>query len=282
MSVRSLSSILALAALIGYGGVVAYAAEDGFEPLFDGKSFEGLTGMGGNPLPSEDWVIEDGTIRTQGAHAAPAGEGRRRGRGRARRFGGDLRTAAEYSDFDLRFEWKISEGGNSGIKYNVQEEWINDRFRPNMSKRQKAGLKGRAIGFEYQISDDSLWDRSHDDWAKSASGALYLIKWADAKPLKPVGEWNTSRIVVKGNHGEHWLNGEKLFEFEMGSEEMLAQVEKTKFRKMPGYGLKGPGPIVLTHHGSPAWYRNLRIRAEEQPVAEQGRGQAGHRGRGPR
>lgn len=67
---------------------------------------------------------------------------------------------------------------------------------------------------------------------------------------------------MKGSHGEHWLNGENLFEFEMGSEEMLDQLEKTKFRKMPGYGLKGPGPIVLTHHGSPVWYRNLRIRAE--------------------
>ena len=263
MSAKNLFPILLLAV-----AVAAYGAEDGFEPLFDGKSFDGWTGMRGNPLPSENWVIEDGTIRTQGAQGGRGGQVGRGGPGRRPRFGGDLRTVGEYSDFDLRFEWKISERGNSGITYNVQEEWISDRFRPGISKQQKAGMTRRAIGFEYQISDDSLWDRSHDDWAKSASGALYLIKWADAKPLKPVGQWNTSRIVVKGNHGEHWLNGEKLLEFEMGSQEMLDQVEKTKFRKMPGYGLKGPGPIVLTHHGSPVWYRNLRIRAQEPPAGE--------------
>ena len=91
---------------------------------------------------------------------------------------------------------------------------------------------------------------------------MYLIHWVDEKPLKPVGEWNTSRIVVRGNHGEHWLNGEKLIEFEMGSKDMLDRVQKTKFRQMPGYGLKGPGPIVLQHHGSPVWFRNLRIQAE--------------------
>ena len=77
-----------------------------------------------------------------------------------------------------------------------------------------------------------------------------------------MGEWNESRIVVRGNHGEHWLNGKKLFEFEMGSRELLDKVQKTKFKRSPGYGIKGPGPIVLTHHGTPVWYRNLRIRAE--------------------
>ena len=91
---------------------------------------------------------------------------------------------------------------------------------------------------------------------------MYLIHWVDEKLLKPVGEWNTSRIVVRGNHGEHWLNGEKLFEFEMGSKDMLDRVQKTKFRQMPGYGLKGPGPMVLQHHGSPVWFRNLPIQAE--------------------
>jgi hypothetical protein len=130
-----------------------------------------------------------------------------------------------------------------------------------MPEEKKERARRGAVGFEYQISDDSRWDRSHDDWAKSATGALYLVKWADEKPIKPVGEWNTSRILVRGNHGEHWLNGEKLFEFEMGSRELLDQVRTTKFRQAPGYGIKGSGPIVLTHHGSPVWYRNLRISA---------------------
>lgn len=240
MSPKSALPILLLAAAFA-----APAAEDGFTPLFDGKTFDGWTGMRGAPLPTQSWTVENGMIRTL-----------------ADRTGGDLRTVAEYNDFDLRFEWKISDRGNSGVKYNVQEEWISFSFRPDMSKEKREQAHRQAIGFEYQISDDSRWDRSHDDWAKSATAALYLLEWADEKPLEPVGEWNASRIVVHGNHGEHWLNGQKLFEFEMGSRELLERVQKTKFRQAPGYGRKGTGPIVLTHHGSPVWYRNLRIRTE--------------------
>ena len=224
---------------------IAAHAEDDFKPLFDGKSFNGWTGMRGNPLPTQSWTIEDGMIRTQGD-----------------RSGGDLRTIDEYSDFDLRFEWRISEKGNSGVKYNVHEEWVHNLFRPDMTEEQKANLQRRAIGFEYQILDDDRLDHSRPDWQKSATGALYLIEWTSEKPLKPVGEWNTSRIVVSGNHGEHWLNGKKLFEFEMGSQEVLDRVKQTKFIQMPGFGRRGSGPIVLTHHGSPVWFRNLRIRAE--------------------
>ena len=240
MSAKPCLPILLLAATLA-----CHAAEDGFVPLFDGKTLSGWTGMRGRPLPSQSWAVENGMIRT-----------------REDGSGGDLRTVAEYTDFDLRWEWKISEKGNSGIKYNVQEEWISFAFRPGAPEaRRERWLRG-AIGFEYQISDDARWDRAKDDWAKSATGSLYLLKWVDEKPLKPVGEWNASRIVVRGNHGEHWLNGKKLFEFEMGSRELLEQVKKTKFRQAPGYGIKGSGPIVLTHHGSPVWYRNLRIRAE--------------------
>ena len=239
MQPKTTLPILLLAAL------ACHAAEDGFVPLFDGKTLDGWTGMRGNPLPTQSWAVQDGMITTQEDGS-----------------GGDLRTVAEYADFDLRWEWKIAEKGNSGIKYNVQEEWISFAFRPGAPKERLERWLRQAIGFEYQISDDTRWDRSRPDWAKSATGALYLLEWAEDKPLKPVGEWNTSRIVVRGNHGEHWLNGQKLFEFEMGSRALLDKVAKTKFRQAPGYGVKGKGPIVLTHHGSPVWYRNLRIRAE--------------------
>lgn len=239
MSAKSAAPILLLAI------AVAVYGDDGFTALFDGKTLDGWTGMRGNPLPSQSWTVEDGMIRTQ-----------------KDRTGGDLRTVAEYTDFDLRFEWKIAEKGNSGVKYNVQEEWISSAFRPGLSEEQKLRARRGAIGFEYQIADDAIFKRSTEDWGKSATGALYLLEWADEKPLKPVGEWNESRIVVQGNHGEHWLNGEKLFEFEMGSAELLEKVKKTKFRQAPGYGIKGSGPIVLTHHGTPVWYRSLRIKAD--------------------
>ena len=241
MSAKKLLPTLLLTA-----AVCACAGEEGgFRPLFDGKSFDGWTGMRGRPLPTQSWAVEEGMIRT-----------------REDGSGGDLRTQEEYSDFDLRFEWKISEKGNAGVKYNVQEEWTNAGFRPDHSPAKRERSARSAVGYEYQISDDTRWDRSHDDWAKSATGAYYLVKWVDEKPLKQVGEWNSSRIVVRGNQVEHWLNGEKLFEFELGSKDILERVAKTKFRQMPGYGLKGPGPIVLQHHGSPAWFRNIRIKTE--------------------
>ena len=203
--------------------------------------------MRANPLASQNWVIEGGMIRTQAGRD---------------RFRTDLRTVPEHSDFELRFEWKIFERGNAGVKYNVHgrvdkrqipaghvpatksghEAW-SCRFRVSALRRLALGPLARRLG--------QIRDQCSD-----------LIKWADEKPLKPGGELNASRFVVSGNHGEHWLNGEKLFEFEMGSQEMLASVDKTKFRTMAGYGLKGAGPIVLTHHGTPVWFRNLSIRAE--------------------
>lgn len=225
--------------------VAACAGDDGFRPLFDGQSFSGWTGMRGRDLPTQSWTIESGMIRTLEDGS-----------------GGDLRTEEVFNDFELRFEWKIAEKGNSGVKYNVQEEWTNAGFRPDHSPRRRERAARSAVGFEYQLSDDARWDRSHDDWAKSATGSVYLIKWVEEKPLKPVGEWNTSRIVVRGNHAEHWLNGKMLFDYEMGSKDILERVVKTKFRQMPGYGVKGPGPIVLQHHGSPAWFRNIEIKTE--------------------
>lgn len=218
-----------------------------WRPLFDGESFAGWTGMRGNPLPTKSWAVEDGMLRTLKDGSD-----------------GDLRTVEVFNDFELEWEWKIAPKGNSGVKYVVQEDWTNAGFRPDATPERKARLRRSAVGFEYQLSDDERWDRSKTDWRKSATGALYLLHWAEDKPLKPVGEWNTSRIVVVGNHGEHWLNGEKLFEFEMGSKDLLGRVANTKFRAMPGYGRKGPGPIVLQHHGSPAWFRNIRVRTFER------------------
>ena len=216
---------------------------DGWRLLFDGKSFSGWTGLRDHPLPTKSWAVEDGMLRTLEDGSD-----------------GDLRTVEVFGDFELEWEWKISEKGNSGVKYVVQDEWVSASFRPDMPPARRERLSRSAVGFEYQLSDDARWDRSRKDWAKSATGALYLLHWVEDKPLKPVGEWNVSRIVVRGNHGEHWLNGKKLFDFELGSKDLLSRVAKTKFSKMSGYGRKGPGPIVLQHHGSPAWFRNIKIR----------------------
>jgi hypothetical protein len=169
--------------------------------------------------------------------------------------GGDLMTVDSFADFELSFEWKVTAGANSGVKYNVSEE---------MSLAQGgAGTQGgpthSALGFEYQILDD---DRHEDGKLPNhRSGALYdLIAPNDKKQLRPVGEWNRSRIVVRGNHGEHWLNGQKVVEFELGTARMDSLLAASKYKTIPGFGQKRTGHIVLQDHGDEVYFRNLKVR----------------------
>jgi hypothetical protein len=214
----------------------------GWKLLFDGETTAGWRGMKGTPFPSQTWKIEDGTIGTQEDES-----------------GGDLISEQKFSNFELLVEWKISPGGNSGIKYLVQEEWLSPHFQPDLPENQKRNQWLAAVGPEYQVYDDETM-RRRPGWELSSTGAFYLLQSPKNKRINPPGEWNLARIVVRGNHVEHWLNGGKLLEYELGSPELLALVEKTKFRKVPGFGIKGPGHVVLQHHGSPAWFRNIKIR----------------------
>jgi hypothetical protein len=214
----------------------------GWKLLFDGQTTKGWRGMKGTPFPSQTWMIEGGAIRTQEDES-----------------GGDLISEEKFDNFELLVEWKISPGGNSGIKYLVQEEWLSPHFQPDLPERQKRNQWLSAVGPEFQVYDDERMGR-RPGWEKSSTGAFYLLHSPENKKVNPPGEWNLARIVVRGNHVEHWLNGVKLLEYEMGSPELLALVEQTKFRKVPGFGIKGPGYIVLQHHGSLAWFRNIKIR----------------------
>lgn len=231
-----------LVALLAASALCAGEPGD-WRSLFDGETTQGWVGMRARPFPAQSWAVEDGALRT-----LPDGSG------------GDIRTERQYADFELEFEFKIAPEGNSGLKYNVQEAWASAAFRPDLPPERKERLQRSAVGYEYQISDDERWDRSKPGWEKSAVGALYLLYAAEEKTVHPPGEWNRARIVVDDGRVEHWLNGEKLFEAKLGSEETLARVKRTKFRQMPGYGYPGTGYIALQHHGHPAWFRNLRIR----------------------
>ena len=147
-------------------------------------------------------------------------------------------TVDTFEDFELSWEWKLNPKGNSGIKYFIIKE-------------RKA-----TVAHEYQLIDDSF---VKDPYSSTAS--FYLIKAPHKdKPMKPMGSWNHSRILVKGNHVEHWLNGMKVLEYECGSPEVMNQVPKTKFRKWPNFGKKVRGHILLTDHSDPSWYRNIKIR----------------------
>ncbi|MBI1356473.1 MAG: DUF1080 domain-containing protein [Acidobacteria bacterium] len=211
--------------------------------LFDGSDTSAWMGMDRTPFPSRTWVVEDGTLRTTEDGS-----------------GGDLRTIDEFQNFELAFDWKIAEGGNSGVKYIVQPEWVSASFRPDLSAERKQRIRLQAVGLEYQMMDDAILDHSKPDWELSATGAVYLLAAPPHKNAHPPGEWNSARIVVRGDTAEHWLNGEKILTVQLGSKELLAQVEKTKFRKMSGYGRPGSGPIVLQHHGKPAWFRAIKVR----------------------
>src|SRR5690606_17532432 len=161
----------------------------GWRLLFDGESLTGWRGIGIDSVPSAHWVIEDGAIKK-----IPSGDVPVQADGQPT-AGGDLMTTETFGDFELAFDWRVSEGGNSGIKYNVSEE-LSIANPP----------RSAALGFEYQILDD---DRHPDanagvDGNRKAAGLYDLIPAGDAKPINPPGEWNHGRIVFQGNHGEHW------------------------------------------------------------------------------
>jgi hypothetical protein len=193
------------------------------ESLFDGKSLGGWRGYRNAPVTG--WEVVDGTM-----HAI----------GKSR--GVDLVTEKKYSDFELTWEWKLSLAGNNGVKYFVTED------RPS------------APGHEYQMIDDA----NHSDGKRGPkwqTGSFYdVLPPAADKPMKPVGEWNTSKIVVRGNHVEHWLNGKQILVYELGSPEVVEGLAKSKFAKAAGFGDKIAGHIMLTYHSDDCWFRNIRIR----------------------
>ena len=207
----------------------------GWKLLFDGKTFSGWRGFRKDTV-SAGWVIEDGCIKMDKDKRA------------ALQTGGDIITLDEYENFELSLEWKISPGGNSGVKYLVVEE---------------AHDTGGAVSFEMQIIDDD----KHPDASKGIDGnrkasALYdIMPMNEKKKLKPVGEFNQIRILVKGNHIEHWLNGEKVLGYERGSEALKALIAKSKFHDKPMFGTFAKGHILLQEHKDTVWFRNIKIRA---------------------
>ena len=213
----------------------------GWRLLFDGKTFDGWRGLGRDAIPEGHWVIENGTMKK-----IPTDEVPRQADGQPQR-GGDLMTVESFEDFELSFDWRISPGGNSGVKYNVSEELSTSR-----------GSKYSALGFEYQVHDDDKHPDSKDPTQRA--GALYDLISPQNKQLRPVGEFNQSEIVFNGNHGEHWLNGVKVVEYDLGTALMDSLLAASKYRDISGFGDKKRGHIVLQDHGDTVWYRNIRIR----------------------
>lgn len=190
-----------------------HADEGAWTALFDGSRDDGDL--------KDNWTLEEGVLGLN-------------------KQGGGLLTRKTYQDFELRFDWKISPGGNSGIKYRYA--------------KYNAGTNGP----EYQMMDDKSKSEGKESWSGTAS--LYLLSpRAASGALKKAGEWNTGRIVAKGTRIEHWLNGTKVVDVDLAGPAFLDQVKKTKFKGYEGYGTLD-GQILFTDHNSPVWFRNIRIR----------------------
>ncbi len=204
--------------------VAAMAPEAEFTPLFDGTSLDAWRGYKREDVPG-GWSIEDGTLAFD-----PDGEG------------GDLVTRDQFGSFELRLDWKVSEGGNSGIFFHVQErlDW------PWMT------------GPEMQILDN---ERHADGQSPlTSAGSNYALHGPVSDVTQPVGEWNEVRLIVDGIQVEHWLNGERVVWYTLWTPEWIEAVQASKFAEMPDYGLARTGHISLQDHGDRVWFRNIRIR----------------------
>ena len=200
----------------------------------DGSSFEGWKGYKSDAIPNS-WVIEDGAF-----HFKPTMDAS----GKITSERGDIMTVAQYDDFELSLEWKIGECGNSGIFFNVVEA---DEYPQTYSTAP-----------EMQVLDNTC----HPD-AKNGpdrfAGANYALHPPSEDSSKPAGEWTLAVLKVEGNMVEHWLNGKKIVEYEMYSDDWKAKVADSKFANFPGYAIGDKGHIALQDHQDPVWFRNIKI-----------------------
>jgi hypothetical protein len=205
---------------------------DGWQLLFDGTSLEHWRGFKSDSVPP-GWTIEDDMIQFSSEHG---GEGY-----------GDLMTKEQFANFELKLEWKISPNGNSGILYRVTENYEQEFH----------------TGPEVQLIDNAYAGIKPDQ----SAGANYGLHAPARDVTKPVGEWNSLRLIVNGAHVEHWMNGEKLVEYELWTDEWKKMVADTKFAEWADYGLNKSGHIVLQDHGAGVWFRNIKIKVLDQETA---------------
>jgi hypothetical protein len=198
--------------------------------LFDGKTLAGWHAYN-KPGEVKNWKVEDGAMVCQGA-AKDA-------------HGGDIVTDKEYANFELSWEWKVDKGSNSGVMYHVIEDTAYD-----------APYK---TGPEYQVIDDIGFPEKLQDWQKA--GADYAMTAANEKKvLKPVGEWNSSKIVYNNGHIEHWLNDQLIVESDRNSEDWKTKRSTGKWKDYPHYASVSKGKIALQDHGQKAYFRNITIK----------------------
>jgi hypothetical protein len=195
----------------------------GWRLLFDGQNPGQWRGFGQPSFPTNRWNVASGCL-----HLTP------------HVGAGDLVSVSKFNNFELRWEWRISFGGNSGLKY-----LINEEHGP--------------IGPEYQMIDD-LHEEDGRRGPKYVTGSVYDVVGASNVVVKPLSEFNESRLLVEGKHVEHWLNGRLVLSYDLESDAFKAAVATSKFKAKNFYGVKVPGRLLLQNHGGEVWFRNLKIR----------------------
>jgi hypothetical protein len=233
----------------------------GWKLLFNGKDMSGWDDPRQKTPAGDAWTLEDGCLKAH-AHA---------------QITEDLFTQDTFGDFELVFDWRISPGGNSGVKYRIQdhvflhsgyvgrfEDLVNLSLRDRRTDRPAKG-QDYVIGFEYQILDNA---RNSDARAglSHTAGALYDMVPPERDATRPVGEFNHSRIVLKGNHVEQWLNNVRVVDADLDAPAVKDHIAKRWTANSMVYNLlagqpKRLCPISLQNHGDEAWFRNIKIRA---------------------
>jgi hypothetical protein len=194
---------------------------DGWKLLFDGRTMAGWRAFK-QPAPDPGWKVVDGAM-------GPADP----------KTSKDVISKAEFGDFELDFQWKISKLGNSGVMYHVIE----------------VGDETYESGPEYQ-----LLDNAHGEPPLQQAASLFALYAPSKDMTKPPGQWNQGRLIVQKGHVEHWLNGTKVVEYDLGSTDFKAKVAGSKFRQWPQFASSPTGHIALQDHGDEVWFRDLKIK----------------------
>lgn len=211
--------------------------KNGWQMLWDGKTTDGWRGARLDKFPDKGWEIHDGvlTVLSSGGEESAAG--------------GDIVTKETYGDFELKVDFMITEGANSGIKYYVDTD-INKG-------------PGSSIGLEYQILDDERHPDAklgNHEGSRTVASLYDLIMANENKPMNPIGAWNTAHIISKEGHVEHWLNGMKVLEYERGSDAYKKLVSESKYVTWPNFGEAEKGHILLQDHGDRVSFKNIKIK----------------------
>lgn len=199
--------------------------------LFNGDNLDGWRSYG-EATPRPAWIVEDGAIVLDADDYTTT------------MTGGDLITDDQYENFELELEWKISSGGNSGIFFGVRE------------------IEGQNVAYETGIEMQVLDDDNHADGgnAETSAGACYALYAPSKNVVRPVGQYNKVRLIVRNAHVEHWLNGQKIVEYEIDSEDWASRIAASKFADWKHFARYRKGHIALQDHTDRVWYRNIRLR----------------------